>query len=156
MEWFTQDLPQHLVILGLALLAIEILILGFSTFVLFFVGVACIVVGALMYVQILPDTGLIAMASVAVLTALEAALLWKPLKRMQSQVDNKPAQNDMVGYHWRLEQDISPQQPGEHSYSGILWRVETQNSIPAGAVVRVDRVDVGVLFVSPQTQNDSQ
>ena len=37
MSWFAENMAESLVVLGLALLVIEILILGFATFILLFV-----------------------------------------------------------------------------------------------------------------------
>ena len=38
MNWISNNLSESLIMAGLALLAIEVVVLGFSTFVLFFVG----------------------------------------------------------------------------------------------------------------------
>ena len=45
MDWVTANMAESLIIVGLLLLAIEIAVLGFSTFVLFFVGLAAVLTG---------------------------------------------------------------------------------------------------------------
>jgi hypothetical protein len=54
MNWISNNLPESLIMAGLALLLIEVVVLGFSTFVLFFVGLAALVAGGLMAVGVLP------------------------------------------------------------------------------------------------------
>ena len=48
MEYIFSHLAQTLIVVGLILLAIEVLVLGFSTFVLFFIGIGTIITGILM------------------------------------------------------------------------------------------------------------
>ncbi|MFT5811071.1 MAG: hypothetical protein ACI9KM_001835, partial [Rubritalea sp.] len=48
MDWLSNNLAQSLIIAGLALLVIEVVVLGFSTFVLFFVGLAAVITGGLL------------------------------------------------------------------------------------------------------------
>ena len=61
MEYILSHLPQTLIVVGLILLAIEVMVLGFSTFVLFFIGLGTIMTGALMAVGLLPETLLMAL-----------------------------------------------------------------------------------------------
>ncbi len=86
MDWAFNNLAESLLILGILLLVIEVAVFGFSTFVLFFVGCAAVVTAGLLYVGIIPDTGLSAMLSTCVLTGLSAVLLWKSLNNMHSLV----------------------------------------------------------------------
>jgi len=147
MNWLLANLAETIVIFGLLLLAIEILVLGFSTFVLFFIGIAAVATGGLLYTGIIAETPLNAVLTLSVLTLLAAASLWQPLKRMQ---ENKPptqVNTDLLGYRFILEQDITPSQYGEHKYSGISWKVKTTTAIAAGTEVKVVGVEVGALKV---------
>jgi membrane protein implicated in regulation of membrane protease activity len=47
MNWISNNLSESLIIAGLALLVIEVVVLGFSSFVLFFVGLAALAAGGL-------------------------------------------------------------------------------------------------------------
>ena len=49
MNWISNNLSESLIMAGLALLVIEVVILGFSTFVLFFVGLAALIAGEAKY-----------------------------------------------------------------------------------------------------------
>ena len=149
MIWFTENLAEGLVIIGLILLIIEILILGFATFFLFFVGVASILTGAIMYFGMLEATHFNAMISVSISTALLAIFLWKPLKSMQNEVDVENAKNDLMGHEFRCPSDISEEQPGEYHFSGINWKVTSQTPISKGTKVRVIETQVGELEVEP-------
>ena len=147
MEWINNNLAQVLIFLGMGLLAFEIVVFGFATFVLFFVGLACVVVGAAMFIGFLPATFVMALTTVAVLSAILAAVLWQPLKNMQNKVDHTPVQSDVVGYTFTLESDVGPENPGGHRFSGVQWKVLCNEVLSAGTQVRVTQTDVGKLTV---------
>lgn len=150
MEWFAENLAQSLIVAGLIILAVEIAILGFSTFILFFMGLAAVFAGVLMFVGVIPETILSAALAVGIITALNALLLWKPLKNMQSKVDKKPAQNDLIGHSFILKKAISPSTESEYHYSGIQWKLRSAKDIPAGTMVKVIKNDVGVFYIEPE------
>ena len=104
MNWINDNLSESLIIVGLALLVIEVVVLGFSTFVLFFVGLAAVVAGGLMAVGVVPYSMLSALSSLGVLTALLALFLWRPLKSMQGNVESKKVTSDLVGHSFILNE----------------------------------------------------
>lgn len=141
--WLTDNLAQSLIAIGLLLLAIEVLILGFATFVLFFVGLAALISGALIFLGVVPDTVSGALLSVGISTALLAAVLWKPLKNLQAKVETKKVTSDLIGHKFILNTDISPQQQSNYHYSGINWRLTSDLPIASGTEVEVVDVEVG-------------
>jgi membrane protein implicated in regulation of membrane protease activity len=143
MMWLTDNLAQSLIVLGLIMLAMEILIFGFATFVLFFVGLAAVISGALIYMGVVPDTMSGALLSVGLGTVLLAAVLWQPLKNLQTKVDTKKVTNDLVGHTFTLRVDISPHQQSVYHYSGIDWRLTSDQVLTAGTEVEVVEVEVG-------------
>jgi membrane protein implicated in regulation of membrane protease activity len=147
MDWAFDNLAESLLIFGILLLVIEVAVLGFSTFVLFFVGCAAVVTAVLLYVGIIPDTGLAAMFSMGLLTALSAVLLWKPLKNMQIQVDTTKAKGDLVGHSFILVEDVAPGLTPEYHYSGIGWKLKASEHLVAGTKVEVTQADVGVFHI---------
>jgi len=147
MDWAFNNLAESLLILGILLLVIEVVVLGFSTFVLFFVGCAALVTAGLLYVGIIPDTWLSAMFSTGVVTALSAALLWKPLKNMQTQVDTTKVKSDLVGHRFVLVEDVAPGLTPEYHYSGINWKLIASEHLVAGTQVEVIQADVGVFHI---------
>ncbi|AWY00481.1 activity regulator of membrane protease YbbK [Marinomonas primoryensis] len=147
MDFFTNNLAQSLFVVGLILLVVEVTVLGFSTFVLFFVGLAAMVTGALLYLGILPDSVLSAMFSMGVLTLLAALLLWKPLKRMQSKVSSKKIKSDFIDHRFILKEAVSPTQSPKHHYSGVEWALISDESIAAGTKVEVTEAEVGKLHI---------
>jgi membrane protein implicated in regulation of membrane protease activity len=154
MEQPMLDLPlsQWLFMLGIGLLVIEIAFLGFATFVLFFVGLAMLATGGLMAVEILPQTINSAVISVSLLSITAAFLLWKPLKNIQSPREDREIEVGFVGHRFQLATDIAPDQPGEHIYSGITWRVVSDRAIAKAAHVKVVQADVGQLTVVPENE----
>ncbi|GGD59468.1 NfeD family protein [Lacimicrobium alkaliphilum] len=149
MSLFTEHLAETLIVVGLALLAIEILVLGFSTFVLFFVGLAALVTGGLMYISLVPATLFGAIGSMAVLTALLAAILWQPMKRIQAKTEPEQVTSDLIGYRFYLPEALLPGESITYRYSGINWNVRSNAPIIAKQEVEVTKVSVGELEVRP-------
>ena len=147
MEWATNNLAQSLLVLGLALLAIEVAVLGFATFVLFFVGVAATITALLLYLGLIPDTLLSALLAVALLTALTAVVLWKPLKKLQTNVDNGKAKNDLIGHRFVLNEEVSLTRNPVYRYSGIDWKLHSSDTLTPGTTVEVTQTDVGVFHI---------
>jgi membrane protein implicated in regulation of membrane protease activity len=147
MDWAFNNLAESLLILGILLLVIEVAVLGFSTFVLFFVGCAAVITAGLLYVGIIPDTWLAAMFSTGLLTALSAVLLWKPLKNVQTEVDTTRAKSDLVGHRFVLVEDVAPELMPEYHYSGINWKLKASEHLVAGTQVEVIQADVGIFHI---------
>ena len=142
-------LSQWLFILGIGLLVIEIAFLGFATFVLFFVGLAMLVTGALMALGVLPEGINIAVIVVSLLSIAAAIVLWKPLKNIQSPTEEENIEVGFVGHRFQLDANIAPDQPGSYAYSGIVWVVVSDRAIAKATSVKVVQADVGQLTVVP-------
>ena len=147
MNWISNNLSESLIMAGLALLVIEVVVLGFSTFVLFFVGLAAVVAGGLMTIGAIPDSMLSALFSVGVLTALSAMLLWRPLKSMQGNVESKKVTSDLVGHSFILNDAVSMTKNPVYRYSGIDWNLSSKQELSAGTLVEVIGVAVGKFIV---------
>ena len=147
MNWISNNLCEFLIMAGLVLLVIEVVVLGFSTFVLFFVGLAALLAGGLMAIGAIPDSTLSAFYSVGVLTALLAMLLWRPLKSMQGKVEVKKVTSDLVGHSFILNEAVSMTQNPAYRYSGIDWHLSSEQELPAGTLVEVTGVAVGKFIV---------
>ena len=147
MNWVSNNLPETLIMAGLAFLVIEVVVLGFSTFVLFFVGLAAVVAGGLMTVGVVPDSMLSALLSVGVLTALSAVILWRPLKSMQGNVESRKVTNDLVGHIFILNDAVSRTKNPVYRYSGIDWNLSSEQELSAGTLVKVTGVAVGKFII---------
>lgn len=148
MAWLTDNLSILLIIVGIALLAVEVGVFGFTVFLLFFVGLACIVTGIMMQLLI-PQTMAWGLGMVAVLSVTFAAALWSPLKKMQnSSAGNIAVKNDLIGHSFILERDIAPGGHGKHRMSGVDWKVRSDAPLKAGTQVQVVKVDVGELTIA--------
>lgn len=147
MAWISDNLSGILVFLGIGLLGIEMLVFAFSSFILFFVGLACVLTGLLMYIGVMPQTLVFALVSVAVLSIGLAVSLWKPFKRLQNNVGRKTADNDLIGHSFILSGGVSPQQSVVYKYSGIEWKVKSSETLTAGTEVEVIKTEVGEFTV---------
>ncbi|WP_219703954.1 NfeD family protein [Marinomonas lutimaris] len=147
MDIIANNLAQSLFIVGLILLVIEVAVLGFSTFVLFFVGLAAMATGALVYVGVLPNSLLSASLSTGVMTILATLILWKPLKRMQSKVSTKKTKSEFSDHQFYLKESVSPTQSPKYHYSGVEWSLVSDEFIEAGTKVEVTEAEVGKLHI---------
>ena len=150
-EFVASHIPESLVALGLVLLAIEVAVLGFSTFILFFLGISLVLTGSAIWLGMLPDTWASIILANAILTSILSFVLWQPLKKMQGQTDDKLVTSDFVGVRFCVDSDVSSQVPAQHKYSGIMWQVKSAEVIPAGTEVEIIRAEVGVLWVKVAT-----
>ena len=145
---FNLPLAESLFALGVGLLVIEIVFLGFATFVLFFVGLALLITGGLMVVGVLPDSTEIAVFAVALLSIGSAILLWRPLKGLQIPDSEREIEVGFVGHRFQLNEDISPNEPGSYSYSGVEWSVTSAEPLVKSTMVKVVHAEVGRLIVA--------
>ncbi len=148
MEWLNNSLSGIFLFLGIGLLAIEMLVFGFSSFILFFLGLAFVITGVLLLLGLLLSTLTTALVAVVILTIVIALLLWKPLKEMQIHVDDKPINADFIGHSFVLSKDIEPGQTITYDYSGTQWTIKSSETLKAGIEVKVLAVDVGEFTVA--------
>ncbi len=147
MAWVTDNLPILLIIIGIGLLAIEVGVFGFSVFLLFFIGLACIVTGVMMTVLI-PQSLTWAFGMVAILSLVFAVVLWKPLRKMQQSGENNDVKRDFIGHSFVLERDLAVGAHGKHRMSGVEWKIRSDMPLKAGTEVQVVKVEVGELTVA--------
>lgn len=148
MEWLASNFASLLIFLGIILLVIEVGLLGFAVFLLFFIGLACIATGALIMVGVVDDTLVSAFGSIALFSMLFAVALWKPLKKIQDSTEAHSVKGDFIGHRFRLQQDVSSQRYGSYRLSGIEWQVRSDSPLAAGTEVEIIKVEVGLLTVA--------
>lgn len=145
---FFDDIPQALVVVGILILIIEVLALGFATFILTFLGISMITTGGLMYLGLLDETWEVALWVIAILTPLSGLILWKPLKNLQSQSSNEQVNSDFASeIEFELEGDVDMKGLTTYRYSGVEWKLKSQTPISKGSLVRVVKKDVGTMWV---------
>lgn len=147
MDLLTHNVAQSLMVLGVLALIIEAALLGFSTFFLLFVGLAMVLSGLAMSVGLLDPSWFTALWSVAISSAVFAALLWKPLKRMQNSKTSTDIHSDFADICFTLNADLNEKSRYQYSYSGINWQVKSVAPISQGTVVKVVKKEVGTFWV---------
>ncbi len=153
MEYIHNNFSGFWIALGFALLVTEILVFGFSTLILLFIGLGALTSGLLMTVGLLPETWTAGLACTGVVTGISSSLLWRPMQKLQNSSAQKSGQSsDFIGIDFILAQDISVIEPGKHPYSGVEWRVEIEkdsehDSLKKGDRVEVTSVDAGIFRV---------
>ncbi|EPJ45567.1 MAG: hypothetical protein OFPI_36360 [Osedax symbiont Rs2] len=147
MEILTQNMAQSLLVAGLLVLVLEVFVLGFSTFFLFFLGLGLLGTGLIFFTGLVADTGTNAVIIVAIISSVSTAVLWQPLKKMQNKVDHKPVKGDMIGHRFALQQNLQLKTSIDHQYSGINWKVSSDQTLAAGDEVEVTEIGVGKMKV---------
>ena len=150
MNIVTDNLATTLFVLGFALLALEVMVFGFSVFILFLLGLACIASGVLVWTTLLPATVGVACTLVAFFTVVFAITLWKPLKKMQNSGISHEVKGDFIGHSFVLPGNCSLTEASTHRMSGVDWKVHSKHPIAAGTLVQVVKVEVGELTVVPR------
>lgn len=141
---------------GFLLLAIEAIAFGFASGLLLFGSLGAIATGILLWFGLIPDNFVAAVSGFALTTAAATAILWQPLKRMQSGAEmGQDRSSDLIGHTFNVSSDVSISNPGTEKFSGINWRVEPSKEIPGakittGTRVKVTAVSVGVFYVEPE------
>ncbi|MAS26310.1 MAG: activity regulator of membrane protease YbbK, partial [Oceanospirillaceae bacterium] len=106
MDVILNNLPETLMVAGIAALIIEVAVLGLSTFVLLFLGASMLITGLAMTFGLLADSVTTALWSNSILTVLLTAVLWKPLKNLQNQSRKAHVQSDFARDSFVLEDDV--------------------------------------------------
>lgn len=107
-------------LVGLALVAAELLIFQLSVFWFLFIGAGALLASAILYVLQVQDWT-IAMALFAFSSIVVTALGYRPLKR--GQLARAPMRgNDAIGQSVRVLVTISPEQEGVVHWSGADWQ----------------------------------
>ena len=144
--------------LGFTLMVIELVAFGLGSGVLLFGSVGALITGASLWFGVIPNLFIAAVGCFAVSSAIATALLWYPLKRMQSGAElGNDRSSDLIGHTFTLGGDINRTVFAQQKYSGINWRVEPSQdlanpAIKAGTPVKVTSVSVGAFFVQPVDQ----
>ncbi len=150
MDYIIENIGQSLIVLGVIFLIIEVLVLGFSTFFLAFTGLALLVTGALVMLDVIPDTLTSILVTLLVTNTVSALLLYKPLKKLQREKKPETATNDIMGLQFVTEFDVKPNTPNDgFKYSGLTWQVKSDSDIPKGTKVTITKMEVGAITVKP-------
>ncbi|GGB14985.1 NfeD family protein [Agarivorans gilvus] len=146
-ELLSNHIPQVMIALGIILLTIEVAVIGFATFILFFVGLSLMLTGSLVWMGVLPESWNSILLANALTTSVLAGLLWKPMRRLQNSADNKQVSSDFDGHRFFCEQDIDKRGLSHYKYSGVSWALKSEQPIKAGTEVYVVRAEVGTFWV---------
>lgn len=153
-DYINAHQSEFWILAGFVLLVLEV-VTGLTTGLFLFAGLGALVSGLLMQAGLLAETWTVGIASVGISSGIIAALLWRPLQKLQGgRAPEKDNSSDLVGYEFVVEQDVTTLVPGKIRYSGVDWRVEIHknagvDSVTAGQRVAVVSVDVGVFRVKP-------
>ncbi|MBC6987548.1 NfeD family protein [Alteromonas sp. BZK5] len=145
-----EDIESYLVAIGLLLMIAELL-LGFSVILLFTLGLSLLITAALVYAGGIEPSILNLFIAVSVLDLILMVVLWKPMKYLQRDKAPLKVKNDLIGNMVELPEDVSPTRSATLHYSGIIWKVNSDESIPAGSKVIIKDVSVGTLTVGRNT-----
>jgi len=130
---------------------VELSIMGLSGPLLFF-AIASVITGALVSLGVL-EGWQVELFSVGILTAITAAILWQPLKKLQNSKAATDNSSDMIGLIVIASSDITTID-GSIRYSGINWtaRLSTDcklDSISAQSQCEIVAISGNTMLVKP-------
>ncbi|MDW6094317.1 NfeD family protein [Vibrio rhizosphaerae] len=147
MDFIIAHLVQILAVVGLILLAVEVLVLGASTFVLLLMGMGLLLASLSMYLEWIPATWQWALVATTFYTLVSGGVLWPIFKRAQQKPEHTNVNSDLIGHSFVLPQDTTPETPTSYRFSGIEWRLIAQEPLTKGTLVEVIHLQVGELFI---------
>lgn len=144
MEWIMNLTASHWMMLGIALLAIEVVAgIGY----LLGPGLAAILVAALSW--LLPLSANAELLSFAILSIVATYAYVRYFKRQPGETDSATGLHNrtasMVGQETQLSEDVAGN--GRIAFGDTLWRVKTNQPLPQGSWVVVRDVDDDVLII---------
>ena len=139
MEYFLEN-PDHLwyLIAGISFV-IELSIMGLSGPLLFF-AIASLITGILVSMSVI-DGWQSEIFAVGVLTALAAAVLWKPLKSLQNSKEKTDNSSDMIGLQVLASTCITTT-TGTIRYSGINWQARLADDIDVTEITEQSQCEI--------------
>lgn len=147
MDFIVTHLVQALAVLGLVLLAVEVMVLGISTFVLLFAGLGLLLTSLSMYLGWIPTTWQWALIGTTVFTLLTGIVLWPIMKRAQQTAEHTTVSSDLIGHSFVLPEDVAPDKQVTYRFSGIEWRLVSSETLSKGSMVEVVNLQVGELHI---------
>ena len=123
--------------------------------VLLALAIGAFVSAALIWFGWLPEETSLVLLSLAMLTALSAVLLWKPLRKLQKtgiRLQEDSGISDFVGTELVLTEQAHKDSDSHIQFCGLEWRVrldpdEIATTINAGNTVLISSASVGLLLV---------
>ena len=149
MELLFENHANLLYLIGAVALIVELTIMGLSGALLFF-ALGCISTGILISLGVV-TTWQYEILSVGLITAVWAAILWLPLKKLQGNGKTLDTSSDMIGLTV-IVSEVVTNNSGSIRYSGINWQAKRyQQSEPTnieiGTSVTIRGVEGTVMLV---------
>ena len=147
-------LPEIFFAIGIIFLLIEIVFLGFSTFVLFFLAIGSIATSLLLFLGTIPLAVDKALFATSLVSVGSAVVLWRFLKQLTSEKNEPEVDEGFVNHEFTLSETISRTSPGSYRYSSVTWQVVPYKDVAlqAGMKVEVVSVEVGRFFVQEKVE----
>jgi membrane protein implicated in regulation of membrane protease activity len=147
----TNNILETWLILGVAILILEI----FSTsIILLFVSLAAILVGGLIYFDVILETNFYAQLATFLIACFAwAILLWIPMTKLRKKIYTKKY-NDVVGSEAVLEEDAKYAKYFKVKWSGVSMQAKIDKkfkdaTLKKGDIVKITAVNGNKLTVSP-------
>jgi membrane protein implicated in regulation of membrane protease activity len=151
MEYFLEN-PDHLwyLIAGISFV-IELSIMGLSGPLLFF-AIASLITGILVSMNVIEGWQSEILA-VGLLTALAAAILWKPLKSLQNAKEKTDNSSDMIGLQVLVSTCVTTT-TGSIRYSGINWQARLADDMNVSEIIEQSQCEIvaikgNIMLVKP-------
>lgn len=144
-----QYVAQAFIVSGVLLIIAAILFHRVANLVFLFLGMGLIFAGSVVaFEALLQKAWLCAVALGVILTGGLAIAFWGPLKAMQEKTKNSHLDSELHTKQFVLDADVNISSEWEYRHSGINWKVKSVEPLLKGTLVRIERIENGVLWVS--------
>ncbi len=135
--------PVYWLAIGCFLIVLEAFALPSVGFL--FAGLAAVIVGIMSQLGVL-ESLTAQLAWMFLLTAIWAAVLWKPLKKVRK---GEPSYNNILGTQANVTKETD-NLSGEVRWSGTIMQARSADgsSIPVGSEVKIVKVEGNIFFVT--------
>ena len=127
---------QNIYILAACLALLELALFGATGFIVLALGAAFAGTALCAQLEVMELTIANTLMTTSIIFALSFFITWPVLKKMQNKVDTKSGKSDLIGFRFKLKDDINQ----GHIHLGIEWRLnpaEPENIPVKGELVEV-------------------
>ena len=143
-----QYFAQTFIVSGVLLIIAAVFLHRTTNLAFVFLGSSFILTGSIIALEMMAENWVNASLLGITLTTVLFSVFWKPLKRLQQKTKDTHIDVELHKKQFVLDADVNIVSEWEYSHSGISWKVRSVEPLLKGALVRIERIEDGVLWVS--------
>lgn len=143
-----QYFAQTFIVSGILLITAAVLLHRATNLIFIFLGVSLILSGSVIALETMIDDWFCASLLGVALTSVLFVIFWKPLKKIQQKTKAIRVDSELHKKQFVLDADVNIISEWEYRHSGMSWKVRSVEPLLKGTLVKIERIEEGVLWVS--------